>query len=138
VAVAGELILVVEDNEKNLKLVRDLLQFNGFRTLEAVTGERGLALAMEHAPRLILMDIHLPDMDGVAALSRLRAEPRTAAIPVVALTAFAMKEDRERFLGAGFDGYLAKPIDVRAFPEQIRTFVRTSAQPTAERIMGDL
>ena len=133
----GELILVVEDNEKNLKLVRDLLQFNGYRTLEADTGERGLALAVEHAPRLILMDIQLPDMDGVAALGVLRGDPRTAGIPVVALTAFAMKEDRERFLDAGFDGYLAKPIDVRAFPEQIRAFIVTNAISTAERITGD-
>jgi len=122
---AGELILVIEDNERNLKLVRDLLQFNGYRTLEAATAERGLALALEHVPRLILMDIQLPDIDGVAALGRLRLEPRTAAVPVVALTAFAMKEDRERFIDAGFDGYLAKPIDVRAFPEHIRTFVQT-------------
>jgi len=122
---AGELILVIEDNERNLKLVRDLLQFNGYRTLEAATAERGLALALEHVPRLILMDIQLPDIDGVASLGRLRLEPRTAAVPVVALTAFAMKEDRERFIDAGFDGYLAKPIDVRAFPEHIRTFVQT-------------
>ena len=134
---AGELILVVEDNEKNLKLVRDLLQFNGFLTLEASTARRGLELAVEHGPHLILMDIQLPDMDGVAALGQLRADPLTAAIPVVALTAFAMKEDRERFLGAGFDGYLAKPIDVRAFPKQIRTFVVATAKTTAERITGE-
>jgi two-component system cell cycle response regulator DivK len=121
--VPGELILVVEDNEKNLKLVRDLLQFNGYHTLDAATAEHGLSLAAEHCPRLILMDIQLPDMDGVTALGRLRAEPRTAMILVVALTAFAMKEDRDRFLRAGFDGYLAKPINIRAFPEQIRAFV---------------
>jgi two-component system cell cycle response regulator DivK len=120
----GEVILVVEDNEKNLKLFRDLLQFNGYRTLEAATGEEGLALAAEYCPAVILMDIQLPDIDGVTALSRLRAEPCTAGIPVVALTAFAMKDDRERFLEAGFDGYLAKPIDVRAFAEQVRSFVR--------------
>src|SRR5216684_7882970 len=119
---AGEMILIIEDNEKNLKLVRDLLQFNGYRTVEATTAEHGLMLAVEHTPELILMDIQLPDMDGVAALGRLRAEPHTAEIPVVALTAFAMKEDRERFLGAGFDGYLAKPIDIRAFAEQVRAF----------------
>ncbi len=128
---ASELILVIEDNEKNLKLVRDLLQFNGFRTLESATAERGLALAAEHRPCLILMDIQLPDMDGTTALSRLRSSPRTSAIPVVALTAFAMKEDRERFLSVGFDGYLAKPIDIRAFPEQVRTFVLgATARPT--------
>jgi two-component system, cell cycle response regulator DivK len=135
--VPGEVILVVEDNEKNLKLVRDLLQFNGYHTLEAATAEQGLSLAVEHCPHLILMDIQLPDMDGVTALGRLRAEPRTALIPVVALTAFAMKEDRERFLRAGFDGYLAKPIDIRAFPEQVRMFVASSGQAAAERGTGE-
>ena len=119
---AGELILIVEDNEKNLKLARDVLQFRGYRTLEARTALEGVELASAHVPDLILMDIQLPDMDGVTALRRLRAEPRTAAIPVVALTAFAMKGDRERFLGAGFDGYLVKPINIKEFPEQVRQF----------------
>ena len=123
---AGELILIVEDNEKNLKLVRDILQFKGYRTLEAGTAEAGIELAREHLPNLVLMDVQLPGMDGVTALGRLKAEPSTAAIPVVALTAFAMKDDRERFLGAGFDGYLVKPIDVRAFPEQIRQYIESS------------
>jgi two-component system, cell cycle response regulator DivK len=126
---AGELILIIEDNEKNLKLVRDLLQFNGFRTLDATTAEQGLAFAAEHQPSLILMDIQLPDMDGVAVLGRLRADPRTAGMQVVALTAFAMKEDRERFLSVGFDGYVAKPIDIRAFPGQVRSFVLRGRQP---------
>ena len=130
----SDLILVVEDNEKNPKLVRDLLQFNGYRTLDATTAEQGIALAIDHRPCLILMDIQLPDLDGVAALGRLRADPVTAVIQVVALTAFAMKEDRDRFLSAGFDGYLAKPIDVRAFPQQIRTFLQSCAPPAAERI----
>jgi two-component system cell cycle response regulator DivK len=120
---SGELILVVEDNERNLKLVRDLLQFKGFRTLEADTAQRGVALAAEHLPMLILMDVQLPDMDGVAALGQLKADPRTAAIPVIALTAYAMKEDRERFLKAGFSGYVPKPIDIKTFPEQVRAFV---------------
>jgi two-component system cell cycle response regulator DivK len=119
---AGELILIVEDNEKNLKLARDVLQFKGYRTLEAGTAGEGVDLATAHLPDLILMDIHLPDLDGVTALRRLRAAPRTAAIPVVALTAFAMKGDRERFLGAGFDGYLVKPINIKDFPEQVRQF----------------
>ncbi|HYU20792.1 MAG TPA: response regulator [Chloroflexota bacterium] len=119
---AGELILIVEDNEKNLKLVRDLLQFKGFRTLEAASAEDGIALASAHAPHLILMDIQLPGMDGVTALSRLRAEPATASIPVVALTAFAMKDDEQRLLGAGFDGYVTKPIDIKALPEQVREY----------------
>ena len=111
---AGELILVVEDNEKNLKLARALLRINGYRTLEENTAEQGIELATLHQPRLILLDVQLPCMDGLSALARLKAEPRTAAIPVVALTAFAMKEDRERFARAGFDGYLAKPISPAA------------------------
>jgi len=119
---AGELILIVEDNEKNLKLVRDVLQFKGYRTLEAETAEDGLALAQSHRPNVILMDIQLPGIDGVEALRRLRAEPGTASIPVIALTAFAMKDDRERFLDAGFDGYIDKPINVKEFPEQVRQF----------------
>jgi two-component system cell cycle response regulator DivK len=122
-AMAGELILIVEDTEKNLKLVRDLLQFKGYRTLEARTAEEGIVLAREHLPDLILMDIQLPGMDGVAALQHLMAEPSTAAVPVVALTAFAMAGDRERLLDAGFKGYIAKPINVREFPEQVRQFL---------------
>src|SRR4051812_39253321 len=114
------LILIVEDNEKNMKLARDVLQFNGFRTLEAVTAEQGLSLAAEHSPDLILMDIQLPGMDGVTALHRLRDDPSTAAIKIIALTAFAMKDDRERFVSAGFDGYLSKPISVRELPQVIR------------------
>ncbi len=119
---AGELILIVEDNAKNMKLVRDLLQFKGYRTLEAENATDGIALATAHQPHLILLDIQLPDMDGVAAVGRLRADPATTGIPVVALTAFAMKEDQERFLRAGFDGYLAKPISVRELPEQVRQY----------------
>ena len=119
---AGECILIVEDNEKNLKLARDVLQFKGYRTLEARTAVEGVDLAAAHLPNLILMDIQLPDIDGITALRRLMAEPRTAAIPVIALTAFAMKGDRERFLGAGFDGYLVKPINIKEFSEQVRQF----------------
>ena len=117
---ARELILIVEDNEKNLKLVRDVLQFKGYRTLEAETAEAGFQLAQTQQPDLILMDIQLPGTDGITGLQQLRAEPRTAAIPVIALTAFAMKDDRQRFLDAGFDGYLDKPINVKTFPEQVR------------------
>ena len=126
----GELILIVEDNEKNRKLFRDVLQFKGFRTLEAGTAEQGLALASEHQPDLVLMDIQLPDIDGVAALARLRSNAVTAGISVVAITAFAMKEDRERFSSAGFDGYLVKPINIREFPEQVRQYCQ-AAQPRA-------
>ena len=120
---AGELILIVEDNEKNAKLVRDVLQFKGYRTLEAATAGDGIALARAEQPDLILMDIQLPDMDGITAVERLRAEEGTAGIPVVALTAFAMSSDRERIMAAGFTGYLSKPINVREFPEQVREYV---------------
>jgi two-component system cell cycle response regulator DivK len=109
----GEQILVVEDNEKNMKLFRDVLSATGFRTLEATTGGEAIDLASEHTPDLVLMDIQLPDLDGVQALRRLRADARTAAIPVLALTAQAMRGDRERFLAEGFDGYLSKPVNVR-------------------------
>ena len=114
----GERILVVEDNEKNMKLFRDVLVATGFRTLEATTGGEAVDMASEHTPDLVLMDIQLPDLDGVQALRRLREDQRTAGIPVLALTAQAMRGDRERFLAAGFDGYLSKPVDVR---ELIRT-----------------
>lgn len=130
---AGELILIVEDNEKNLKLARDVLQFRGYRTLEARTAADGVALAQAHQPDLVLMDIQLLDSDGVTALGRLRGDAATAAIPVVALTAFAMKDDRARFLAAGFDGYLAKPIDVRQFAEQVQLFCERA--PRVERPM---
>jgi two-component system cell cycle response regulator DivK len=109
---AGEQILVVEDNEKSMKLFRDVLQATGYHILEATTGGRAVELAVEHAPAVVLMDIQLPDIDGVEALGRLRADERTASIPVLALTAQAMHGDRERFLAAGFDGYLSKPVDV--------------------------
>ncbi len=120
-----ELVLIVDDNAKNLKLARDVLQFGGFKTLEAATGHLGLSLAREHLPDVILMDIRLPDIDGIEALSRLKGAGATDSIPVVALTSLAMKGDRERILAAGFDGYLEKPISVRAFPEQVRGFCRS-------------
>ena len=109
----GERILVVEDNEKNMKLFRDVLDATGYRTLEATTGGEAIDMASEHTPDLVLMDIQLPDLDGVQALRRLRADARTAAIPVLALTAQAMRGDRERFLAEGFDGYVSKPVNVR-------------------------
>ena len=112
-------VLVVEDNLLNLKLVRDVLGHAGYRVLAAGDAERGIELAREEAPDLILMDVQLPGIDGVEALGRLRGDPATAAIPVAALTALAMKEDRERFLAAGFDGYLEKPVSVPALPGQV-------------------
>jgi two-component system cell cycle response regulator DivK len=108
----GERVLIVEDNEKNMKLVRDVLQATGYSTLEATTGEDAVELALSQAPALVLMDVQLPGIDGVEALERMRQNERTASIPVLALTAQAMSGDRERFLEVGFDGYLAKPIDV--------------------------
>jgi two-component system, cell cycle response regulator DivK len=101
-------ILVVEDNERNMKLVRDVLNATGYETLEATTGVDAVALATEHVPDLVLMDIQLPDIDGVEALAQLRGYERTAS----ALTAQAMHGDRERFLAAGFDGYLSKPVNI--------------------------
>jgi two-component system cell cycle response regulator DivK len=120
--VTDDLVLIIEDNEKNLKLTRDVLQVKGFRTIEATDAATGIALAVEHQPRVVLMDIQLPDMDGPEALGRLRSNPRTAAIPVIAVTAFAMSGDRERFLEAGFDDYVTKPIDIRAFPGLVGSF----------------
>jgi two-component system cell cycle response regulator DivK len=119
---AEALILIVEDNDKNLKLARDLLQHDGFRTLEAGTAAAAIDLAERRVPDLILMDIQLPDMDGVTALGRLRESAATRSIPVVALTAFAMASDRERLLAAGFDGYLAKPIDIHNFSNSVREY----------------
>jgi CheY-like chemotaxis protein len=117
---AGELILVVEDNDKNRKLVRDILTVKGYRLLEAETGEDGLRLAHEHRPDLILMDIQLPGIDGIETLRRLRAAADTSSIPIVAVTASAMTLDRQKILAAGFDGYQSKPISVRPFLELVR------------------
>jgi two-component system cell cycle response regulator DivK len=118
--VAGERVLVVEDNEKNMKLVRDVLQASGYTTLEATTGEEAVELALLQAPALVLMDVQLPGIDGVEALDRLRDDERTASIPVLALTAQAMRGDREQFLEAGFDGYLSKPMDVLELINAVR------------------
>ena len=116
----GERILLVEDNEKNMKLFRDVLGAKGYRTIEATTGLEAVDMASEHTPDLVLMDIQLPDLDGVQALHRLRADARTAAIPVLALTAQAMHGDPERVLAAGFDGYLSKPVDIRELIGTVR------------------
>jgi two-component system, cell cycle response regulator DivK len=116
-------ILVVEDNDKNLKLVRDVLLFAGYEVVEARTGEQGVALAEETLPDLVLMDLQLPGIDGTEALRLLRENPATSGVPVVAVTAFAMKEDRERTRSAGFDGYVTKPLSVRSLPEQVRSYL---------------
>jgi two-component system, cell cycle response regulator DivK len=117
---AGELILIIEDNDKNLKLMRDLLRFNGYRTAEAVTAEKGLEMAQSQRPALILMDIQLPGMDGITAFRHLRAHPVTQGIPVMAVTASATSLDRDHILTAGFDAYETKPIRVRDFPQSVR------------------
>lgn len=112
---ANELILVIEDNERNRRLVRDVLTFKGYAIIEAETGEEGVRLAQERHPRLILMDIRLPGIDGVEALRRLRAHPTTRGTPVLAMTASVMTEDRQKILEAGFEGYQSKPINVTDF-----------------------
>ena len=117
---AGAQILIVEDNEKSMKLFRDVLQASGYRTLEATTGAGALELAAVHALDLVLMDIQLPDVDGLEALGRLRADEGTAGLLILAVTAQAMHGDRERFLAAGFDGYIAKPVDVRDLLQTVR------------------
>jgi two-component system cell cycle response regulator DivK len=116
-------ILLVEDNERNLKLLRDVLVYAGYDVRVARTAEDGISLAASEPPDLVLMDLQLPGIDGVEALRRLRESPRTADIPVVAVTAQAMKDDRERALDAGFNGYIEKPISVRTFPDQVRRFL---------------
>lgn len=117
---ANQVILVVEDNEKNLKLARDLLTFNGYQVLEATTAEEGLEVARSKRPALILMDIELPGMDGITALHQLRADPATEKILVLAVTASAMLSDRQKILDAGFDGYQPKPIRIREFVEEVK------------------
>jgi two-component system cell cycle response regulator DivK len=114
---ASELILVVEDNANNRKLVRDVLQFKGFEVAEATNAEEGLELAQSRQPALILMDIQLPGMDGITALKHLRNDDQTRNIPVIALTASAMSDDRELITAAGFDGYETKPIRVARLQE---------------------
>jgi two-component system, cell cycle response regulator DivK len=116
----GELILVIEDHEKNRKLVRDVLAHQAYQVLEAESGEDGVRLAHEHRPALILMDIQLPGIDGIEALNRLRAAPETRAIRVIAVTASAMSADRAKIMAAGFDGYQSKPISVRPFLAAVR------------------
>ena len=116
-------ILVVEDNPLNLKLIRDVLMFRGFDVITARSGEEGVAVASSVSPDLVLMDLQLPGIDGHEALQRIHADPRCRDVPVVAVTAFAMKDDIERARVAGFAGYIAKPISVRALPEQLARFL---------------
>ena len=128
---AGTLILIVEDNEKNRKLIRDVLQIKGYQTLETETAEEAHNLAVEHHPALILMDIQLPGIDGITALKQLRADPITKTVPVIAITASAMSYNRQAMLAEGFDGYQSKPISVKDFLEEVRR-VLNSDQDTAK------
>ena len=119
----GARILVVEDNPLNLKLIRDVLEFEGFDVLTAQSGEEGVAVAASDRVDLVLMDLQLPGIDGHEALVRIRSDPQCGAVPVVAVTAFAMKDDIESARRAGFNGYIAKPISVRALPKQLAAFL---------------
>jgi len=116
------LVLIVDDNEKNVKLARDVLRAAGFRTLEAANGAEGMALANEHLPSVILMDLRLPDMGGADAARKLANGPRTSAIPVVALSALALEGGVAWLLANGFAGHLEKPIDIQEFPHQVRQY----------------
>jgi len=118
------LVLIVEDNDKNRKLFTEVLRYHGFQTLEARTSSEGVALALAYRPAVVLMDIQLPDLDGVQTLHQLRGHPERFAGAVVALTAYAMKDDEERFLNAGFDGYISKPIDILEFPGTVAQYCR--------------
>ena len=120
-------IMVVEDNPKNRKLIRDVLQYWGYEVLEASSGEDGIELATQGQPDLILMDLQLPGIDGHEALRLLRLEPTTRAVPVVAVTAFAMQDDRDRAALSGFDGFLEKPLSVRDLPAQVKAFLQAGA-----------
>ena len=125
---ANELILIVEDNPKNLKLVRDTFQVKGYRTIAAGTGEEGVRLARDQQPALVLMDIQLPGISGIEAFRQLRADPTTRAIPVIAVTASVMAQERQKVMAAGFDGFQGKPISVRELLETVRGILDKSAQ----------
>jgi CheY-like chemotaxis protein len=119
----GRVILIVEDDPKNLKLIRDLLQIRGYTTLEATDGKQGVDMARAKIPNLILMDIQMPVMDGFEAISILKADPVTKSIPIIALTAFAMQEDREKCIEAGCNDYITKPLDTRAFVTKVKEYL---------------
>ena len=125
---ANELILIIEDNEKNRKLCRDVLQVKGYRTIESETAEEGLTLAVDESPALILMDIQLPGMDGIAAMKQLKADPVTKNIPVIAVTASAMTNNRQAMLAEGFDGYQTKPITLKDFLAEVERVLQVSSK----------
>ena len=123
-----KLILIVEDNDKNLKLVRDVLQVKGYATVEAGNAEDGIILARERKPDLVLMDIQLPGMSGIDAIGVLRADAATASIPVVAVTASVMPQDRNKIMEAGFDAYIGKPINLKEFLDTVRNMLEKQSQ----------
>ena len=123
---ANELILIIEDNEKNRKLCRDVLEVKGYKTIESETAEEGLKLVDEKAPALILMDIQLPGMDGVTAMKQIKADPKTAKIPIIAITASAMTNNRTAMLAEGFDGYQTKPISLKDFLGEVQRVLALS------------
>jgi two-component system, cell cycle response regulator DivK len=125
----NELILIIEDNEKNRKLCRDVLNVKGYKTIESETAEQGLALAREKSPSLVLMDIQLPGMDGITAMKQLRAAPETAPIPVIAITASAMTHNRTTMLAEGFDGYQTKPISLKEFLAEVQRVLAERKKP---------
>jgi len=120
-------ILIIEDNAKNMKLTRDLLKATGYATLEATTGEEGVRLALEHRPDLVLMDIQLPDINGIEAFERIRADADTAAVPVVAFTASVTPTDRNRITQAGFSGFVSKPIQLKEFLATVKRMLEGGA-----------
>ena len=126
---AGELILIVEDNEKNMKLARDLLGFKGYRVAEAVTGEDGVSMAAAEVPALILMDYQLPGIDGIEAFRQIRANPATAHVPIIAVTASAMPEETTKMMAAGFDGFLTKPLNIKEFVAAIAATLARAGAP---------
>ena len=113
-------ILIVEDNEKNRTLVKDVLEYHGYEVIEAANGKEGIKIAKENKPDLILMDIQMPVMDGIAALNILRKDPEMKGVKIIALTSLAMKGDKEKVMEEGFDDYIAKPIDIRRLPELVK------------------
>jgi two-component system, cell cycle response regulator DivK len=113
-------ILIVEDNDKNMKLVRDILRHNGYQTLEATTGAEGVRIAIESRPDLVLMDIQLPDIDGIEALRRIRAEPALDRVPVIAVSASVMPDDQQKIVTSGFEAFVTKPINLKHFLETIK------------------
>ena len=122
-------ILIVEDNEKNMKLVRDILRHHGHATIEAATGEEGVRLAAEHRPDLVLMDIQLPDIDGIAALQRIRADPTLDPMPVIAVSASVMPDDQQKIVTSGFDAFVTKPIDLKHFRATVERFLADGRAP---------